>query len=220
MAVRYGLSPRDFWGTNPQDFALLDEVFRFGLDAAAVPDDALVSACITPEQDAFSVEWGPLCLPGRRAAFLNPPYSAPGRTPRGRGLLAWLERAHAQAQAWGLVVVCVVPHAPSTRAGKFAHEFAPSIGLWPGRRRFLHPDTREPKGGNSHDSCAVVFRPAEKGPARYIYLDRLVSWSAHREATISALRGRHVSVRQHTVNTRQQFQSVTAASMGSGRSTP
>jgi phage N-6-adenine-methyltransferase len=217
LAVRHGLSSRDFWGTNPQDFAQLDAVFRFGLDAAAVADDALVVAFISPDDDAFSMQWGPLCLPGRLAVFLNPPYSAAGRTPRGRGLLAWLKLAYEQSQRWGLIVVCIVPHDPSTQAGQFAHQHAPVIGVWPTRRRFLHPDSRRPMSGNNHGSCAVVFRPAESGPARYIYLDRLALDHPEREQTIALLRGPQVSTRQTNVNTSLLFQPDTAVWPGRGR---
>ncbi|MCB9759713.1 MAG: hypothetical protein H6739_07710 [Alphaproteobacteria bacterium] len=177
LAVRFGLSSRDFWGTNPQDFEVLHPLFGFGLDAAATAEDAVVPWFISPEEDAFATEWGPRCQPnpfdGRRAVFLNPPYSAPGRAPRTRGILAWLERAYAQSQRWSLVVVVLIPFAPATRQGLFAHLHAPERGTWRRRRAFLHPDTRRPMTGNQHASCAVVFRPGEVGPAIPVYLDDL-----------------------------------------------
>ncbi|MCA9794007.1 MAG: hypothetical protein KC910_19500 [Candidatus Eremiobacteraeota bacterium] len=173
LAVRYGLSPRDFWGTHPDDFRLLDRVFRFGLDAAATEDDALVSAFISPEEDAFAVEWGPRCLPGRPAVFLNPPYSARGRAPHSRGILAWLERAIQQCHRWGILIAMLVPHSPSTRYGTLAHRRAPVLGLWGKRRAYLDPDTRKPRAGNQHASCTIILRPGETGPAVRVYLDEL-----------------------------------------------
>lgn len=191
LAVRYGLSSRDFWGTHPADFRLLDRVFHFGLDAAATEDDALVSAFISPDEDAFSVEWGPRCLPGRPAVFLNPPYSARGRAPRSRGILAWLERAIQQCHRWGILIAMLVPHSPSTRYGTLAHRSAPTLGLWGKRRAYLDPDTRQPRAGNQHASCTIILRPGETGPAVRVYLDEL-ALPEPPPSLIQALCGHHV----------------------------
>lgn len=189
LGLEFGLSPRDFWGTNPEDFALLDSLFGFGLDAAALADDTTVpGAFITPTLDAFRVEWGPLVLPGRCAVYLNPPFSAAGRTPRGRGLLAWVQRSAEQARRWGLTVVVQLPHAPDTRAGRFCHREAPVGLLWPGRLKYLHPDTRRPQAGNSHASISFVFQGGASGPARYFDLARFAAGAPGREGAIADLR--------------------------------
>ena len=56
------------WGTPPELFRLLDEEFRFTIDAAASKDNALISRYWTEEDDALSQSWK------HERVFCNPPY--------------------------------------------------------------------------------------------------------------------------------------------------
>lgn len=62
-------SARQDWTTPPALFRRLDAEFRFTLDAAASPENALCSRYFTEAEDALSQPWT-----GR--VFCNPPYSA------------------------------------------------------------------------------------------------------------------------------------------------
>ncbi len=98
-------------GTTPESaeratpdwlFKKLDELFRFGLDAAATAENAKCAKYLTKTDDALSTPWQ-----GYGPVFLNPPYS--------RGQLAlWLKKTVEEA-AKGTVVVTVLPGDFGTR---------------------------------------------------------------------------------------------------------
>ena len=62
---------RDHWRTPPELFARLDRIFRFGVDLAASPDNALCEEYLTEADDALANEW----YKWDRWLWLNPPLS-------------------------------------------------------------------------------------------------------------------------------------------------
>ncbi len=155
IAAMYNLKPRDLWGTPRAVFREIDAEFGVGLDAAAVADDALVCPFISPEDDGLKVSWMDRCVlrgPGPKAAFANPPYSACGG-----GLLAWMEKAVAEAAA-GLTCILLVPPSMSTRYMQLAVECG-EVRVYRSRLAFLHPVTGQPVAGNRGDSCLAILRP-------------------------------------------------------------
>lgn len=155
-SVRYaeifGLQPRDFWRTPPDELARIAEEFGpIGLDCCALPDDSVAPAHIGPDEDCRRVEWGPRFQ--GVVAFLNPPYSR-----KSGGILSFVERAAEQAQRWHLVVIVLAPPGVGTRYRARARELGAEIRDLPGRLSFLHPDTGLPVAGNREGSTLFIFR--------------------------------------------------------------
>lgn len=63
-------SEKQDWGTPPELFIFLDEIFKFTIDVCASPENALCDAFLTEEQDFLQ-----LGRPGvPLSMFMNPPY--------------------------------------------------------------------------------------------------------------------------------------------------
>jgi phage N-6-adenine-methyltransferase len=86
-------SDRGDWATPLGLFDVLDRIFNFHLDAAASRENALCTLFYDLSDDALSKPW-------LGSVWLNPPY--------GRGIGAWIEKAHTEADK-GARVVCLVP---------------------------------------------------------------------------------------------------------------
>jgi phage N-6-adenine-methyltransferase len=104
MALNKGLmsSNNSEWETPNELFNKLNQIFKFGLDAAATKDNTKCLLFITPEQDALKQDWG-----GRGPVWINPPYE------RYRMGL-WLNKIYAEAQK-GVAVVALLPARTETR---------------------------------------------------------------------------------------------------------
>lgn len=114
------------WQTPPELFAKLDSMFGpFDLDAAANWRSARVENYLSVADDALSQPWN-----GR--VWLNPPY--------GRGIDAWIKKAHDEAmiEANADLVVCLLPARTDT---KWFHELvageAAEVLFVEGRAKFL-----------------------------------------------------------------------------------
>lgn len=165
----YGIEFGDLWRTNPDDWAYIVREFGPGLDAAALPDDALCDVFIGPPEDSLTLPWTPYVrkVAGfHKCAFANPPYLQAGG-----GVLAWVKKAVLECRLGNIVVVLLVPPSMNTAYMQLAFDEATEIRIWRGRRQFLHPDTGEPEGNGRGDSCLLVFRPEGAGPARFSYID-------------------------------------------------
>jgi len=110
----------DKWGTDPADFIVLNEIFKFTIDVCATAKSAKVETYWTEDDDCLKKDWR------GRVCFMNPPYSAAEkkckpictkkRCPkRGYHLLkdnpgqaAFIKKAYAEALA-GAIVVCYIP---------------------------------------------------------------------------------------------------------------
>ena len=94
-------SATDVWSTPPWFFQALDNVFHFGLDVCALPDNHKCPHYFTPEQDGLKQDWT-----GHGAVWMNPPY--------GREISKWIEKAWTSSKQ-GTTVVCLVPARVDTR---------------------------------------------------------------------------------------------------------
>jgi phage N-6-adenine-methyltransferase len=100
----------DTWSTPKDFFKELNDMYSFGLDAAALQSSALCEKWYGPDhpnnlrRDAFDWEWHKDC--DGKPIFLNPPY--------GRTIGLWLRKANEEAQK-GAVVVALVPSRTDTK---------------------------------------------------------------------------------------------------------
>jgi phage N-6-adenine-methyltransferase len=93
-------STTDEWETPQWLFDELSWTFgRFTLDPCATPQNAKCECFFTRSDDGLTQEW-------RGKVFVNPPY--------GRGVGAWVGKAHA-ASLQGALVVCLLPARTDTR---------------------------------------------------------------------------------------------------------
>lgn len=92
------------WCTPQAFFDVLNEEFRFKLDAAATDKTAKCAMYYTPETDGLNSTWN---VGG--AVFCNPPY--------GRELGKWVRKAHEEARGGG--------------NGRSSHSFAHRYKLFP-----------------------------------------------------------------------------------------
>lgn len=138
-------SMRMDWPTPQKVFLELDREFHFDLDACATKENAKCAKFISPEQDAFAIDW-----PGR-VVFCNPPY---GR--KNGGLLRWVKKAYEEASK-GKIVVMFIPARTDT---KYFHEYCLRASReGHGEIRFL--DHRVSFGNDNNapfPSMVVVFR--------------------------------------------------------------
>ena len=137
--ARATATARTDWETPPLLFDLLDQEFRFTLDAAASDANHKCERFLTEEEDALAADVF------NEVVFCNPPY--------GKGLMEWIKRFG----AWSFnqcTVVALLPANTDTAwfavCWLFAHEI-----------RFLHGRVQFVGGGNSNTggSMVVVFRP-------------------------------------------------------------
>lgn len=80
----------DDWGTPSEFYAGLHHEFGFELDVAASATNAKCERYFSIEEDGLLQPWAPsIC-------WMNPPY--------GRGITAWVEKAHRESTLGALVV--------------------------------------------------------------------------------------------------------------------
>lgn len=141
-------SKKQDWSTPRALFDTLNEEFNFTLDAAASPDNYLVSNYITEEVDSLNEDWEQ--WGGGGAVWLNPPY--------GRAIPKWIEKAYLESKK-GICVVCLVFCRSDTR---WWHQWAmrsAEIRLIPGRISFGGS-----KAGAPAPSCLLIFDEERKTP--------------------------------------------------------
>lgn len=157
--------PRQEASTPRELFWLLNEEFDFDLDAAASNTNSQCPTYITKEADALAADtkWvGQLVLRKdgsngyARSIFLNPSFE---------DFYPWMQKAHSEAQKRldAVVVVLCLPSASTKWWGTFA-PMASEIRDMGGRRveYIPHPDV-EFNGGNSRESCIMIFRKDKPG---------------------------------------------------------
>ena len=150
---------KDDWQTPQPVLDDLDTEFCFSVDAAASGAPAVGEFHFGPGSsvllDGLS-EWPCMAADVGSVAFLNSPYSrAAGR---GKGILAWHERAWMESQrGWTVVVLC--PPNFARRWGSVYGRRADELRLYRQRLAFIDPATGQPVRGNTQDSCLVIYRP-------------------------------------------------------------
>lgn len=134
----------DEWTTPQPLYDILNEEFRFTLDAFATANNAKCPAFFTKEQDALSQPWSYPLQP--RTVWMNPPYSR---------IAECLEKAYRESQKHGNVVVALVP----TRTNPpWWHEYAMKAS----EIRFIERKVSfggVKKGVPFTGSAILVFRP-------------------------------------------------------------
>lgn len=149
-------SGKDDWRTPRAVLDELDQEFGFDLDVASIGSAAVGDAWFGPgsawQEDGLEPWSG---APG--VAWCNPPYSrAAGR---GKGILAWHERAWLQSrEGWTTVLLCP-PHPGRGWFHRFA-VLADEVRVYRRRLAFIDPSTGESVKGNTQDSCLVIYRPS------------------------------------------------------------
>lgn len=134
-------SQRSDWRTPRALFDQLNEEFRFDLDGAASPENALCARYFTADDNALWQDWG------GHTVWLNPPYGPP--------LDAFVRKAAMEATK-GATVVCLLPSMTGTA---WWHEVvlaqASEIRFLRGRLRFDDGPWSAPFA-----SVLVIFRGA------------------------------------------------------------
>lgn len=89
------------WETPKELFDLLNEEFKFTLDAASTDENHLCEKYYTQKTDGLTKSWA------GESAYLNPPY--------GRGIGKWVKKAADEALQENTSVVCLVPARVDTK---------------------------------------------------------------------------------------------------------
>jgi phage N-6-adenine-methyltransferase len=126
------------WATPQELFDSLHAEFSFTLDVCAQPGNAKCPRYFTPEDNSLLQHWEGVC-------WMNPPY--------GKGLDAWIAKAHASAQA-GATVVCLLPARTDTRWWQRYCIPPTEIRFVPGRLTF-----RGARNPAPFPNAIVIFRP-------------------------------------------------------------
>lgn len=140
-------SASDLWGTPPEVFAMLDDVYDFQLDAASTHANALCRRHFTAQDDGLSRDWHP-----HRRVWLNPPY--------GKTIGHWMRKAYEESQK-GCLVVCLVPARVDTR---WWHDWVRDkahVRFFKGRLRYRNytDGSGARSGGAPFPSALVTYEP-------------------------------------------------------------
>lgn len=150
------LYEKDEWRTPPALFKLLNDEFRFHLDAAASPDNTLCPRYFTEKDNALEQRWGDN---GIRRIFCNPPFSmtkeflAKGIQEYDSGGVesVFLIRADGYETAWFRQLM------RQLTTGPYMQELQYQVRqLWP-RVPYVLPDGTKPEHGPNFPSAAVVL---------------------------------------------------------------
>lgn len=151
-------SKRDLWRTPPPLFWLLNDTFRFHLDAAASAENALCDRYFTKEDNALSRPW---YAPeeGITRVFCNPPFSrtdeflAKGNREALRGAtVVFIVRADAMETDWW------TDNMRGARAERFRFYPRHPFSVLKPRVRFLKPDGT-PSDRPQFASAAIFMLP-------------------------------------------------------------
>lgn len=166
---------KDLWRTNTALFRLLDERFRFHLDAAASAENALCAHYYTEEDNALVQPW---YRPddGIWRVFCNPPFSmfdqflAKGNVECDKGALCvFLVRADALETAWWTDNI-VVKTANNKGAPKH------HVRILVPRVPYLLPDGKKSKNPQFATAVVLMMNPALQGAYLSHYEPRISWW--------------------------------------------
>lgn len=139
---------RNCWETPLELFAVLNEEYKFTLDAAASYENAKCERYFTRDDDALVQCWT------GESVFVNPPY---GRGPGCHGLEKWVAKCEA-ASLSGANVVLLAPCDPSTRWFSSANHAALECRLLTPRPQFVPPPGVTASSSPS-TTAAFIFAP-------------------------------------------------------------
>ena len=137
-------SKYEMWETPQAFFDDLNNIFQFTLDACATPENAKCERYYTPEMDGLKQDWDGV-------VWCNPPY--------GRGVGAWVEKAHRTAEESDATVVMLLPARTDTA---WFHDYCyndkyATINFVRGRLKFGGEKNNAP-----FPSMVVIFRRPAK----------------------------------------------------------
>lgn len=141
------------WSTPQPFFDMLNDEFRFTLDAAASSENCKCDQWFGVEDDALSQPWF-------GSVWCNPPY--------GTQIGKWIEKAYRQS-LFGATVVMLIPSRTETT---YWHDYcmnADEIRFVRGRLRFSGHSVNAP-----FPSCVVVFRNHDKDTPTISSIERLL----------------------------------------------
>ena len=139
LAVHFS-SATDEWPTPQFLFEAMHAEFKFTLDPCATPANAKCPRYYTRIEDGLRQDWS------NERVWMNPPF--------GKFIPRWVAKAHATAQAGGLVVA-LLPARPDTAWWHYYVLRAAEIRFLRGRLKFEGARYPAP-----FPSAIVVFRPA------------------------------------------------------------
>lgn len=171
---------RDFTRTPHWLFQAFNLEFGYHLDAAALPESALLPNYLTPADDALTVDWSAhLSHIDRPCVWLNPPYS---------DIAPWIEKAIEQ-QKKGVTTTLLVPHDNRTNwwPSDTASEIRDIVGYYEtlkyqsgalkgmeykkwrsGGIKFINAKTgKEMENELNKPICLIVFRPFHDYPTAH-----------------------------------------------------
>ena len=135
------LNSHDNWGTPKELIRVLDEEFRFDLDAAANIENTVCEQYLSQEQDALVTPWT------GASVFVNPPYSQ---------LPAFIKRGYEQSQEQMNTVVMLIPAYTDPRYWRDYCTKAHEIRFLTGRLSFL--ENGKKKTSARFPSVLVIFK--------------------------------------------------------------
>ena len=130
------------WETPEELFSLLNNFFKFNLDAASTDENAKCERHFTIEDDGLSQDWG------GNTVWLNPPY--------GRELGKWVKKSYEESKKPNTTVVILIPARTDT---SYWHNYvmkASDIFYIKGRLKFLNKE-KGSKNSAPFPSAIVVF---------------------------------------------------------------
>jgi phage N-6-adenine-methyltransferase len=113
-------SNRDDWETPKELYKLLNDIFHFGLDAAASDSNHKCNLYLTEQQNALLVDWDEYMSKNNiypKTVFINPPYNNKGI------LLKFFNKIKEESDK-GLTIVVLVAARTETRWHKIAWNYA------------------------------------------------------------------------------------------------
>lgn len=140
-------SKSSLWGTPPEVFRLLNEVYDFQLDAASNDENSLCKNHFTLSDDALTKDWSRF-----RRVWLNPPY--------GRVIGKWMQKALIESVKRCLVA-CLIPARVDTR---WWHDWVLNkahVTFFKGRLKFIQnvDGSASRSGGAPFPSALVIYAP-------------------------------------------------------------
>ena len=143
-------SERIDWETPDDFFSALHAEFDFALDVCAHAGNHKTPRYFSPEDDGLAQTWRGRC-------WMNPPY--------GRGISAWIKKAHDSSREQAATVVCLVPARTDTR---WWHEYvmrSAEVRFVKGRIKFVGATAGAP-----FPVAIVIFRFGFAKPNFYTYV--------------------------------------------------
>ena len=142
------------WETPASDFDKINKVFGFRLDAAATKENSKCPEFITPEMDAFTIEWEP------SPWFLNPPWGKEYTDLTGRTMLHWIYRIKEQVLGKHNAGVLLCAARTDTQWWQEASSFCDYV-LFPDHRIAYEDRLRDKPSQPTFPSCYIIYYPLD-----------------------------------------------------------